>query len=341
MKSEVKEFWSTFPKRYIEGYKNENVTGSYIDRCKNVKDSFLVRESRDLRFCQYVQELPGSTDCYDYSVWGDRNERVYECHSSGIGLYNVKFSVFAKEDIRDVEYTYACTSCSDCFGCVGLKKKQYCIFNVQYTKEEYAELVEKIKKQMDELPYTDSTGCAYRYGEFFPIELSPFPYNQTLAQEYFHLSKEKVQEKGYRYIADRKRDYTITLTSNNLSDTLSDIPDSIVDEVIECAHKGECEDLCTKAFKVLPDDLVFYRKMNLPIPTLCSYCRSFERLSQRNGMCTSTRTCDCDGKQSAHGKYQNSAPHIHGDAPCDVSFITSYKDKETVYCEKCYQSEFS
>ncbi len=197
------------------------------------------------------------------------------------------------------------------------------------------------KQHMNDVPYIDSTGCVYKYGEFFPIELSPFPYNQTLAQEYFHLSKEIVEKKGYRFIADRKRDYEISLTADTLPDTLSDIPDSIVDEVIECAHKGECEDLCTKAFKVLSDDLVFYRKMNLPIPTLCSYCRSFERLSQRNGMIHTTRTCDCSGTKSANEKYQNSAPHAHGDVPCEVSFVTSYGESETVYCEKCYQSEFS
>jgi hypothetical protein len=30
----------------------------------------------------------------------------------------------------------------------------------------------------------------YERGEFFPVSISPFPYNDTVAHEYFPLSKE-------------------------------------------------------------------------------------------------------------------------------------------------------
>jgi hypothetical protein len=341
MKTKAKEFWLGFPNKYVEGIKNENVSGAYIDRCKNVRNSFLVRESENLRYCQYVQELPGSRDCYDYSVWGDNNQLVYECHTSGIGMHNVKFSVFAKENIRDVEYSYACTTCSDCFGCVSLRKKQYCIFNKQYTKEEYFALRDKIVAQMNDMPYTDRNGCVYRYGEFFPAEISPFPYNQTLAQEYFPIEKEEAIKRGYRWIDTGEKNYKATLLSENIPDAIADVSDAITQDIINCEHGGMCNQLCTKAFRIIPDELAFYRKHQLPVPHLCPNCRAFERLKQRNGIHLYKRQCGCGGANSADDVYKNTAAHSHGAEKCSNEFETSYapERQEIVYCEQCYQAE--
>ncbi|USN57470.1 MAG: hypothetical protein H6766_03385 [Candidatus Peribacteria bacterium] len=63
-----------------------------------------------------------------------------------------------------------------CFGCDGLRNKEYCIFNQQYTKEEYNELAPKIIDHMKQ------TG---ERGEFFHPSLSPFGYNETVANEYY------------------------------------------------------------------------------------------------------------------------------------------------------------
>ncbi|MDP2669631.1 MAG: hypothetical protein Q8O99_01100 [bacterium] len=38
------------------------------------------------------------------------------------------------------------------FGCSNLRNKQYCIFNKQYTQEEYEQLVPKIITHMQETP---------------------------------------------------------------------------------------------------------------------------------------------------------------------------------------------
>jgi hypothetical protein len=39
---------------------------------------------------------------------------------------------------------------SNLFGCIGLRGKEYCILNKQYTKEEYEALVPKIIEKMKE-----------------------------------------------------------------------------------------------------------------------------------------------------------------------------------------------
>ncbi|HRI36281.1 MAG TPA: hypothetical protein PK765_04380 [bacterium] len=63
-----------------------------------------------------------------------------------------------------------------------MNDKSYCILNKQYTEEEYNTLVPKIIAHMRE------TG---EWGEFFSPNLSPFGYNETVAMEYFPLTKEQ------------------------------------------------------------------------------------------------------------------------------------------------------
>jgi hypothetical protein len=68
----------------------------------------------------------------------------------------------------------------DIFGCVGLRNQSYCILNKQYTKEDYEIIVAKIIEHMK------NTG---ERGEFFHPSLSPFGYNETVANEYLPLEK--------------------------------------------------------------------------------------------------------------------------------------------------------
>jgi hypothetical protein len=50
----------------------------------------------------------------------------------------------------DCHFSSLLNSCSNCFGCVALSHKKYCIFNKQYTKEEYFKKVEELKKEKPE-----------------------------------------------------------------------------------------------------------------------------------------------------------------------------------------------
>ena len=88
-----------------------------------------------------------------------------------------------------------CHHCQDCFGCVGLKNKSYCIFNKQYSKQEYNELVPKIIEHMKKPlpnPLLGGEGTSER-GEFFPAKYSPYAYNETNAYDYFPLSRKEIQ----------------------------------------------------------------------------------------------------------------------------------------------------
>ncbi len=159
------------------------------------------------------------------------------------------------------------------------------------------------------------------YGEFFPKELSPFLYNEAIVQEYFPCSRKEAESRGYAWAVPEERDYKITKKISDLPGNIKDIDDCILNEVIECAHAGKCTHGCSTAFKIIKEELIFYKRFGLPIPRLCFNCRHGERFAKRNPMRLWHRKCMNGG--------------------CINEFETSYSPerKEIIYCEQCYQAE--
>ncbi len=332
-REEARSFWLTKPVKNHQGLKNLDSTGSYITNCKNVNDSFLMVGGENIKYSQYLQ-IPENKDCYDVTAWGANMELQYETVLCGDSSYNIRFSWNCWPGCKDIEYSIFLVNCSNCFGCVGLKKKEYCIFNKQYTKEEYFLLREKIIKQMNEKPYIDKKGSIYKYGEFFPIELSPFGYNNTFAIEFIDMTAEKAKENGYPWFEVPRGEYKITKKNTELPDSINDVGIEIINEIIEC-------DNCKNAYKILEDEFTFYKKENLPIPTLCYECRHTRRIKDRLKIQLYKRKCMCNGTIDKTGKYLNTVAHVHGDEPCEEDFKTGYSpdQPEIVYCEKCYMKE--
>ncbi len=333
------ELEKAYPHRFATILQCTDVTGDHIVQSKNIHRSFDVKQCEDSRYCMRMID---NKDCGDTNFC-EFMQLSYEY----IGFWknaDTQFSNTCGESTH-IRYCDFCYGCSNCFGCIGLKKKSYCILNKQYTKEEYEALVPKIVAHMNEAPYTDKQGRVYRYGEFFPIELSPFAYNETIAQEYFSLTKDEIASDGFIWKEPETKSYAVTLLSKDVPPTISGVEDSVTREVIECAHAGPpaggCAHQCTTAFKITPAELSFYRRMNIPLPQLCPNCRHYERLAKRTPFKLWKRKCQCAGKKSENGAYQNTATHSHGDQPCPNEFETSYAPdrKEVVYCEACYQSE--
>jgi hypothetical protein len=332
-REKTREFWNTQPIKYHQGLKNLNSTGSYVTNCKNVNDSYLIRESENMRYCQYLQ-VPKSKDNYDVSNWGNYIELCYETMECGDVSYNNKFSWNCWPACKNCEYCTHLFSSSDCFGCSGLKKKQYCIFNKQYTKEEYFPLIEKIKKQMNEVPYIDSQGIIYKYGEFFPMEFCPFGYNNSIVMQHFPLTKEEALKKNYGWIEVSRGEYKITKKNHELPDSIENVGDEIIKEIIECEN-------CESPYRILENELIFLKKEKLPIPRICSECRHERRINDRLKMFLYERQCMCAGESDNTGVYKNTVKHLHGNEPCGEKFKTGYNpdEPEIVYCEKCYQQE--
>ena len=318
IKEKIKKISPKYIVPCIVEHHSESVSGNWIENSKNVKRSFDCDKVEDGK---YLFGVADSKDVMDLSYWGNSSELIYESCNIGRQCSNVLFSNECWDQLINAEYCHNCFSSSNLFGCVGLKKKQYCILNKQYTKEEYEKLIPEIKQQMMDMPFIDKVGRISKYGEFFPCDMNPFAYNETIAQEYFPKTKEKVLKNGYKWKDIDKKNYVPTIMGNNLPITISEIKDNIIEEVVGCIHKGECNQQCTLAFKIVPDELQFYRTNEIPLPELCPNCRHYERLENRNPMKLWHRKCMKEG--------------------CMNEFETSYSPNklEIVYCKQCYQRE--
>ncbi len=333
------DFYYKIPRRFALITNSVNVTGDDLRNTKNCQFCFATRMGVENSKFIFMAGLL-MKDSYDAILCGGNTELYYE-NTGGMHSQRCFFSR-ACYDSKDIEYSNKIYNCSNCFGCTNLKNKKYCILNKQYTKEEYEELIPKIKQHMMDMPHIDSCGKIYKYGEHFPSDLSLFSYNETWAHKYFPLSKEEALEKGFKWHEEKERNYRVTLKAEDLPDDIKDVEDSILNEVIECEHKGECNEQCTEAFRILPNELQFHRQINITLPHLCPNCRYIQRTKKKNPPKLWHRKCMCNGVESKDGVYKNTIKHTHDNSPCQNEFETAISDerKEIVYCEKCYQAEF-
>ncbi|MFA5791541.1 MAG: hypothetical protein WC884_00705 [Candidatus Paceibacterota bacterium] len=337
-KNQYDKFSLNFPHRYASIIKSTEVIGDMVMNAKNAKHCFDIYGS--VEDSKYLIHIVNMKDSYDIYGGGAVASLMYEGVDAGIQSSNQLFSIFTHTCL-DTYYTYMCFSSKNLFGCIGLRGKQYCILNKQYTKEEYFKLLPKVIEHMNNMPYKDKKGLIYKYGEFFPSELSPFSYNETIAQEYFTKTKEEIIKNGYQYRILSEKDYEPTIKSADLPDQIKDVSESILDEIVACPNDGDEKTQCTKAFRIIKVELDFLKNNNITLPRYCPNCRHYKRLKQRNPFHLWHGKCQCVGANFQNKKYKNTIEHIHGSEPCLNEFETSYApDKpEIVYCEKCYQQE--
>ncbi|MFH0838250.1 MAG: zinc-ribbon domain containing protein [Patescibacteria group bacterium] len=303
LKKKAYQFFQTQPHKALQSENNQNVVGDHVYNSKNAELCFDCRDLEDCKYC--VKVAGGVKSCMDYTSWGFKAERVYESAACGDNAYNLRFCSTCTTNNSDLTYCFQCTGSGNLFGCVGLKRKKYCILNKQYSKSEYEELVPKIIAHMRE------TG---EWGEFFPIGLCPFGYNETIAMDHFPLTKSEALGKGYNW-----SDYEMpptevkkTIAANRLPDTIGEIPDDVLNWAITCEVAG-------KPFRLTAAELGFYRRMDFPVPHRRPDQRHRDRMSLRPPYRLWERICDS----------------------CKKEIRTTYAPDrpEIVYCEQCYLKE--
>ena len=332
-REKAEDFWLKFPIKYMLGYRNHDVLGEDIKDSKNVKNCYIVKRGENLKYVQDVS-FGGASNSYDYTCWGVDASQIYECMIVGEQVDQMKFCFDTWPVSQECEYCLNCRRVNNCFACVGLKDKQYCIFNKQYTKEEYIVLVSKIKEHMNQMPFVDKRGNIYRYGEFFPVEFSVFAYNETLINDQFPSNKEDAEKRGFMWRESNRKIYDTTIKAEDLPNAISDINENILKEIIACLH-------CKKAYRIILDELNFLKSSGLPLPRYCIDCRFAKRQKFMVPPVLRSTGCMCAGENSSNMVYKNTEKHdSHGDAKCTNTFQTAYDiEKEIIYCEKCYQSE--
>lgn len=306
---EFENLLKTTIRRYAEQTNCEQSTGDNLFSCSNVLNSFHVIESTNSRYCYDAGHL---TDCYDVYESAFNCELQYEMH----GCNRTSFSKFCSicYDNSFIEYCDMCHNSKQLFGCVAVRKGEYVILNKQYTQAEYEQLKAEIITNMQQ---------AGEYGEFFPAQNSPFAYNESTAQEHFPLSQEQALSNGWFWKNDEIKPQTIiSIAANDLPDHIQDATVDITKTVIRCLQ-------CKKLYRVIAQEIELYKKLNVPLPRLCSDCRYRERLAKSNPWRLWQRQCMC-----------TQIDHVH-QGRCNVEFETSYAPDriEIVYCEECYQKE--
>jgi hypothetical protein len=333
-----------YPRKYAVIRNAPSCTGDNLVNAKNCKYVFQALD--DIENCKYAFVLGrGAKECQDVAAAAFKASRLYDS-AMVITSYNVFFS-YRIRDSHDAYYSRECFNCEYIFGCAGLKNKKYCILNKQYSKEDYEKLLSKIIESMKIMPFEDSKGRIYSFGEFFPPEHSLFPYNSCWANDFFPLSKERAIETGYLWHDNALRNNIVTMNTSALPDNIKAVPDSILNEIISCSHATQegsrpegCMHNCTGAFKIIPSELQFYRKFNVALPRECPTCRYRESLKYLTPYKLWHRKCQCQGVKQKTG-YTNVGNHPHADKSCPNEFETAYAPErlELLYCEACYNSE--
>ncbi len=299
VESRMQPLLAAHPRRAYIGLNNESSTGDYLTGCKNASSCFDCDGLEDAKYCNYMR---GGKDCQDVYRWGHPAELCYECMGVGEGVANLLFCMCCWGNCSALLYCAYCTSCRDCFGCVGLRHNSYCIFNKQYTKEEYEKLVPQLIELMQERK---------EWGEFHSANLSPYGYNHSIAQDFFPLTKQQALAKGFAWsdLESPPPEAKKTIAASQLPDDSADIPDDVLNWAIECGSTG-------KPFKINKQELEFYRRMKLPLPRLHPEERHKRRMALRNPRRLWERTC----------------------AKCSDPVVTSFAPDrpEIVVCEKCY-----
>lgn len=287
LKQQFTDLILQFPHKCLYGTQNEDSSGDYLFNTQRCHNCFDLHNAQD---CKFVYNCRNMKKVYDVMAYGAKKgaEFCYECHTIGDGTRNVFFSDQIWGSPYNLYYCQLCINNShDLFGCIGLRHMSYCILNKQYTREEYKKLVPQIIEHMTK---------TNEYGEFFPAKLSPFPYSESVAQEYYPINEQESQ-KEYQ-----KQTYSIP-------ENINEVPDTICQEILACEITG-------KNFKILPQELDFYRKNRIPIPKKHPDQRHKDRLNLRN----------------PRKLWQNNCKK------CGTEIQTSYSPnrQEIVYCEKCY-----
>ncbi|MFN8390240.1 MAG: hypothetical protein U0136_08130 [Bdellovibrionota bacterium] len=282
-----------FPHRSTVSEGGEDVTGNFIYFSTNAHDCFDVNNVQDCRYCFWLHD---ARDCMDIYCWGLPAELCYECTGVGTNAYRNLFS-YQSNGSRDIAYCVNTSFSTNCFGCVGITRKDYCILNKQYSRVDYERLVPRI---------VDLMRRHGEWGEFFPMQICSLPYNTTVAQDYFPLEKSDAAILGLRWHDQEKSEQAAA----------SRVPDSIFDLEEGQLKQSFRSEVSGASFRIIAHELRFLKEHGFAPPAGTFLERHTQRLRRRNPRRLWKRVCaKCAGAiETSYAPFR----------------------EEVVYCEKCF-----
>ncbi len=306
------------------------ISGDFIRNSKKTHFSYNITDWENVKYAFKIKDINNSHD-WDYTWYGGSFN--YELNSCGDTINNTLFSYNLWSWANNTLYSFLSSGIKNCFGCVWLRNKEYCIFNKQYTKEEYNQLVPNIIAQM------------MREGqrwEFFNPQLSPFGYNETIAMEYYPLSKEEALKLGYK-----RSDYEApfpkvekfvqwsklrTASCKTIHEQKPELLEKLLNYAVVCEVSG-------RPFRIIKQEIDFYIKHDLPLPKKHPDIRHQERMDKRPWRTLYLRNCDKCGEEIL-SVYPSSRTRKAGEGTSIQQMDSSLRSEwQKIYCEKCYQKE--
>lgn len=269
------------PRRALFLVQCENVLGDHV---KNSKNSAYCFDCQELEDCKYMTNTPAKSDNTQDVDGGGWLSWSYECISTK-GNHHL-YSDHHWMDGFNLTYCSYSMGSSNCFGCVGVKKGEYCILNKKYTEEDYETLLHRVALHMKK------TG---EWGDSFVPRFSRYDYNETVAQLYYPLSKDEASKLGYSWHEENMEK-----------------PEGDLENVVICEVSG-------KPFRLTKQELEFYKKLDLPMPKKHPEIRMKARDAIRNARKFWDRNCDKCG-QVMKTTY---SPDFSGKVYCESCYLAT------------------
>lgn len=298
-------------KQYVRNMHLINCENCFWDQIDNGKNGYMCFDAKNIDNARYAYFSPKNIHVIDCAYTAPLGlEFCGECNSSVWVSYS--FGTFHFWHGSHNLYSISCQWSDDLFWCVSVKKWKNMILNKVYSRQEYETLCGKIIEHMT---------STWEWWEFFPISLSAFWYNETVAQEYFPVSEDEAREKWWKWHeGENKNTYIwehykpLPIDQYDEKNVWYEIAqkniDSLLSGILEC-------EVTHKPYKIIKQELVFYIENHLPIPTKHPDERHRERMSLRNPRELHERTCP----------------------ECQRKMVTTYRPErpEKVVCEECYK----
>lgn len=283
--------------------RTENCQGNNIRDAKDCFHCFDIVQAKDCRYVFY-----GSLWCYDCMDTSMVSLNSSLCYNSQSCLENCFKLICCNFCISclDSYYLDNCRNCKNCFWCVWLRDAQYCIFNKQYSQQDYENhiknLIMWLKKE-------------WKWWEFFPAKYSPFGYNETVAHEFFPLEEKDALKRWWKYCDYISPDPKVNkiIPADKIPEDIQEIPDDILNWAIKCSVSG-------RAFRITPQELQFYRKHNIWVPKKHPDIRHIERMELRSPRKLYKRKCDECNKEITSPFHDD----VTREVLCDVCYNMKY-----------------
>ncbi|MDA2935608.1 hypothetical protein MYX06_00095 [Patescibacteria group bacterium AH-259-L05] len=304
IKKEFDPLYKAALRRALDNKNTINSLGNKMRGCKNCfRVFFALKDAENIRYSDYFLGIKDSMDVFGA---GKSVSLLYEVESVS-DSDRIKMSWIIRGGSSGLEYCLNLANCQNCFGCVGLRNKKYCILNRQYLENEYWKLLDVIKIKM----LSDG-----EYGEFFSPKWKLHPYNNSIAQWEFPLTKQEAEKLGYWWKdEERSEEQTLpTLRAHEVPVDIREVEDDILKHAIVCEQTG-------MLFRIIKPELEFYKKQGITLPTIHPRQRIRNRYTKRTAFQLWDYVCPQCGQKTY------------------TAYTPEQQKRFKIWCETCYLKE--